>query len=732
MKRIAYYLSVLALAVFAFTSCEDVPSPFGPIVAPKTDDVVVVTPTGSGTEADPYNVTAISEKTKALADGEVISDVYTIGYICQIDEIDTSGSYGNSTYWISDDKDGKTGKFEVYRGYGLGGQKFNEAGATIIKEGDLVVVKGNTKNFKGTTPEYDQGSILVVLNDKTAGGGGGGDTPSGDLGTKDAPLTVAQALAAINKLADGGETGDAYVKGIISKVQSFNATYKSITYYISDNGKETSELQVYSGKGLNGADFAAKEDLAAGDIVVVKGKLKKFVKGDVVTPEINQSSEIISLTKGSGGGGGGGDAKGTGTANDPFNVAAAIAKCKEAGTTATSDIYYVKGIVNAEYTVDSFNNATLELVDSEGSSEIFTAYRVFGPDGAKLKEGYKIPKGATVVVSGKLVNFKGNTPETAQNSGTLVSVNGKAPELEGGSGGGGGESGAAKGSGTEADPFNVAAAIAKCQQVGETASTEKYYIKGIADAEYTVTSYKNVEVDIVDAAGSSDKFKVFRVKDKDGKGIKEGYKIAKGATIIVYGPVVNYKGNTPETATGAYLVSVNGQAPELDGEGGGTSGGGGSAATSLTNGDFETWANGLPTGWKSTSTASSATLAQSTDAHGGKYSCNVNGDESQNKRLASQEITLAAGTYVFSAWIKATTSDVAQARPGYVPIGADGKAGSYAYGDYANLTTSWQQFSYEFTLDSEKTVCLVIMNPKKSSYSSGKDILVDDATLTKK
>ena len=59
-------------------------------------------------------------------------------------------------------------------------------------------------------------------------------------------------------------------------------------------------------------------------------------------------------------------------------------------------------------------------------------------------------------------------------------------------------------------------------------------IKGIADAEYTVGSYKNVEIDIVDQEGSSDKFKVFRVKDKDGKGIKEGYKISKGATIIVY------------------------------------------------------------------------------------------------------------------------------------------------------------------------------------------------------
>ena len=120
-----------------------------------------------------------------------------------------------------------------------------------------------------------------------------------------------------------------------------------------------------------------------------------------------------------------------------------------------------------------------------------------------------------------------------------------------------------------------------------------------------------------------------------------------------------------------------------------------------------------------------------TDAHGGSYSVNVNGDEGSNKRLASQEITLAAGTYVFSFYAKATTADVAQVRPGYVPV-ADGKVGSYAYGEYANLTTGWTQVTHEFTLDAETTLCLVVMNPKKSNYSSGKDVLIDDATLTKK
>ena len=124
-------------------------------------------------------------------------------------------------------------------------------------------------------------------------------------------------------------------------------------------------------------------------------------------------------------------------------------------------------------------------------------------------------------------------------------------------------------------------------------------------------------------------------------------------------------------------------------------------------------------------------MEKSTDAHGGSFSVIVKGVESKNVRLASQEITLEAGTYTFSFWIKATTTDASQARPGYVPV-ADGTAGNYAYGDYTTLSTSWQQVSYEFTLSASTTVCLVVMNPKKSNYSSGKDFIIDDATLTKK
>ena len=430
MKRIANYLIALAVAAFTFTSCADVPSPFGDIVKPASGDVVVIEPSGTGTEADPYNVAAALELVTNMAAG-VQSDkqVYIKGYVTEISDIDISGNFGNATYYISDNTDGTANRFYIYRGYGLGGKKFNE-GATPIKVGDLIIIKSKVVNYQGNTPETVANDCSIVeLNGTKAGGttpattlgtkdapltvaqaletikaladngiteqdayvtgkitkiktadtdiakyknidyiisdgtneltvfrgknvdntdfteagqinvgdevvvlgkltkyvkdgnttpevaqgnyivkltkGSGGGSDSG-LGTKDAPLTVAKALEIINALADGGETADAYVKGTISQVTSYNSNYKSITYYISDDGKTTNELQVYSGKGLNGAEFAAKEDLSVGDQVVIKGKLKKYVKNGKVTPEINQSSEIVTITKASGGGNAGG------------------------------------------------------------------------------------------------------------------------------------------------------------------------------------------------------------------------------------------------------------------------------------------------------------------------------------------------------------------------------------------------------------------------------------------
>ena len=91
--------------------------------------------------------------------------------------------------------------------------------------------------------------------------------------TKETAYSVADAYDIIDKLttAEG-----VFISGIISQVDSYNSTYKSITYWISADGTTTKQLQVYSGKGLASADFSNKTDLSVGDQVIVCGNLKKF------------------------------------------------------------------------------------------------------------------------------------------------------------------------------------------------------------------------------------------------------------------------------------------------------------------------------------------------------------------------------------------------------------------------------------------------------------------------
>ena len=85
------------------------------------------------------------------------------------------------------------------------------------------------------------------------------------------------------------------VTGIISKVEEYLSNYKSITYWISDNG-QTDVLKVYSGKNLNKADFSSVNDLNVGDKVTVKGKYLLYGNDDKVH-ELNYSNYILERTE---------------------------------------------------------------------------------------------------------------------------------------------------------------------------------------------------------------------------------------------------------------------------------------------------------------------------------------------------------------------------------------------------------------------------------------------------
>ena len=91
--------------------------------------------------------------------------------------------------------------------------------------------------------------------------------------TKETAYSVADAYDIIDKLTTANGV---FIKGVVSQVDSYNSTYKSITYWISADGTTTEQLEVYSGKGLENANFADKTDLAVGDQVIVCGNLKKY------------------------------------------------------------------------------------------------------------------------------------------------------------------------------------------------------------------------------------------------------------------------------------------------------------------------------------------------------------------------------------------------------------------------------------------------------------------------
>ena len=149
--------------------------------------------------------------------------------------------------------------------------------------------------------------------------------------------------------------------------------------------------------------------------------------------------------------------------------------------------------------------------------------------------------------------------------------------------------------------------------------------------------------------------------------------------------------------------------------------------TTTPNGDFETWVDGKPNNWKTASSAGNASLAQSTDAHSGKYSVKVGGSTSANKRLGYKEMELKAGTYKIKYYVKAATATGASVQSGFVPV-TEGKVGDYKYSGYINniSNTEWTLVEQELKIPTDGTYCIVIMNSKKP----GGDVLIDDLTLT--
>ena len=399
---------------------------------------------GDGSKTNPYNVEGVIAFVTALGDKESENNVYVKGKISAISE-EYSTQYGNGAFTISDDGTTESPQFTAYRVLYLGNKKF-ASGDTQIKVGDDVILYGKVVNYKGNTPETAQGAaFLFSLNGVDKGGDGGSTGDAKGTGTLEDPYNPAGAAAAVASLTwtdkDNYEkTEPVYIKGKISKVTtSFEASgsYGNASFTIVDETDGTGSFEVFQTYYLGNRQWKTGDtEIKENDVVIVYGPIMNY-KGN--TPETvgKGASYIYSLngtTDGGGQGGNTGTPSGTGVKDDPYNVAAAIAKAKETGETVTADEYYIKGTVSTVSLSAQFKNADLDLVDAEGG-EVFKAFRIKGFDGADITGTEPIKKGDVVVVCGKIVNFMGNTPETDQ-GGKLITWNDKT-SFDGQGGGGG-------------------------------------------------------------------------------------------------------------------------------------------------------------------------------------------------------------------------------------------------------------------------------------------------------
>ena len=102
--------------------------------------------------------------------------------------------------------------------------------------------------------------------------------------TKETAYTTAEAKTLIDAGKDLATS--VYVKGVVSKVDKYTASNKTLTYWLDEN-----TFEVYNGKNTSAGGFASVDDVKVGANVIVYGTITYYEKGKVY--EFNSSSELV-------------------------------------------------------------------------------------------------------------------------------------------------------------------------------------------------------------------------------------------------------------------------------------------------------------------------------------------------------------------------------------------------------------------------------------------------------
>lgn len=244
--------------------------PFDPtgLVVTGTYDDGTTSPITNGVtwECDPKTLALETTSVDVMASvGNITSDIYTVTGITVKEKVTLIAIEAKGTpaeFWKGD-------KFN-HDGITITARWDDESETDVTEQCQFAEPDMNTAGKKTVTVTYENKTCTYDIEVKTI------------ENTKETAYTVSEA----KKWIDAGKdlATQVYVKGIVSKIESYKEQYKSITYWLDDNA-----FQVYSGKGLDNKDFNSQDDIEIGANVIICGKIKKFNK----TYEFDKGSYLV-------------------------------------------------------------------------------------------------------------------------------------------------------------------------------------------------------------------------------------------------------------------------------------------------------------------------------------------------------------------------------------------------------------------------------------------------------
>lgn len=121
------------------------------------------------------------------------------------------------------------------------------------------------------------------------------------------------------------------------------------------------------------------------------------------------------------------NSNGSGTSDDPFNVIGILNYTYSLGEDlpSTFNIYF-KGIVSKVIEISTknyYNNASFYISDDGSNNNEFYIFRCLGINKGDIESNDFVKAGDEVLICGKVVYYRGVTPETVQNEAYIVSLN---------------------------------------------------------------------------------------------------------------------------------------------------------------------------------------------------------------------------------------------------------------------------------------------------------------------